>query len=191
MVQTTSAIAASPEALVVALARTGDRGAFAELVRRRQSWLRNLHRRFCGDATLADDLAQQTLLQAWRDIGRIRDPRRFGAWLRRLAVNTWLKHLRGNDALRDAGPEDEAQAAKSKGTGVEMDVERALGSLSTAARTCVVLSYYEGMSHAEIAATSSLPLGTVKSHLRRATTELKELLAVYDVESEEDQDDER
>ena len=44
-------------------ARTGDHNAFAELVERRQAWIRNLMRRCCGDPTLADDLAQQAFLQ--------------------------------------------------------------------------------------------------------------------------------
>lgn len=57
-----------PEALIVSLARTGDRSAFADLVRRRQSSIRNLMRRFCSDTTLADDLAQQVFLQVWRKI---------------------------------------------------------------------------------------------------------------------------
>ena len=57
-----------PEALIVGLARTGDQDAFAELVRRRQSSIRSLMRRCCGDATLADDLAQQVFLKMWLSI---------------------------------------------------------------------------------------------------------------------------
>lgn len=59
------------------LARTGDREAFGELVRRRQSWIRNLMRRLCHDAALADDLAQQVFLQAWKDIRKLRQPAKF------------------------------------------------------------------------------------------------------------------
>ncbi|HBF98639.1 MAG TPA: hypothetical protein DDW95_08825, partial [Alphaproteobacteria bacterium] len=47
------------EAALVRYAQAGDAAGFAELVRRRQSWLRNLMRRSCGDAALADDLAQE------------------------------------------------------------------------------------------------------------------------------------
>jgi DNA-directed RNA polymerase specialized sigma24 family protein len=47
-------------------------GAFSELVRRRQSWLRNLLRRLCRDPVLADDLAQQVFLQAWRSLSTLR-----------------------------------------------------------------------------------------------------------------------
>jgi DNA-directed RNA polymerase specialized sigma24 family protein len=57
-----AAIASAAEASVVALAREGDRAAFEELVRRRQSNVRNLMRRLCRDSTLADDLAQESVL---------------------------------------------------------------------------------------------------------------------------------
>ena len=57
-----------PEAFVVSLARSGDRKAFEELVRRRQSPVRNLIRRFCGDPALADDLSQQVFLKVWLNI---------------------------------------------------------------------------------------------------------------------------
>jgi RNA polymerase sigma-70 factor (ECF subfamily) len=51
--------------------------------------------------------------------------------------------------------------------------------LAPAVRLCIVLSYHEGMSHGEIAATTQLPLGTVKSHIARGTARLRELLAAY------------
>jgi RNA polymerase sigma-70 factor (ECF subfamily) len=82
------------EAAVVALAMSGDAAAFCELVRRRQSGLRNLLRRLCRDPALADDLAQQVFLQAWRSLPGLRSVAAFGAWLRRLALNAWLAHLR-------------------------------------------------------------------------------------------------
>jgi RNA polymerase sigma-70 factor (ECF subfamily) len=75
------------ESTVVALAMSGDVAAFTELVHRRQSWLRNLLRRLARDSALADDLAQQVLLQAWRSLPRLKSVTAFGAWLRRLAVN--------------------------------------------------------------------------------------------------------
>lgn len=174
-----SAISKSPEALVAALARTGDRNAFAELVRRRQSWIRNLMRQCCGDITLGDDLAQQVFLQAWRDIRQLRTPKTFGAWLKRLAINTWLQHLRKKDALRGADDPRKAELAIRETTGVRMDLERALATLSDPVRLCVVLSYYEGLSHGEIVKLIDLPLGTVKSHIRRGTQRLQQLLSAY------------
>jgi RNA polymerase sigma-70 factor (ECF subfamily) len=169
----------SPEALVVGFARTGDSNAFAELVKRRQSWIRNLMRRCCGDVTLADDLAQQVFFQAWRKISSLREANRFGPWLKRLAVNVWLQHSRANDALRDADDYSEADAAHNESTGISMDLNRALATLSDPVRLCIVLSYHEGMTHGEIADMVDLPLGTVKSHIRRGTQRLQELLSAY------------
>ena len=171
----------SPEALVVALARTGDRDAFAELVRRRQSWIRNLMRRLSGDTILADDLAQQVFLQAWRKIRYLQQPHKFGGWLKRLAINVWLQHVRAKDTLRGAQDIDQGgmYTAEQATSTVALDLDRALSTLSGPVRLCIVLSYYDGMSHGEIAQATELPLGTIKSHIRRGTQDLQKLLSAY------------
>ena len=169
----------TPEALIVSLAGTGDRDAFAELVRRRQAWIRNLMRRCCGDAVLGDDLAQQVFLQAMQDIRRLRNPKKFGAWLKTLAINVWRRHLRTKDALKDAEEPGEIEMTQRESTGVALDLEGALAALSTPVRLCVVLSAQEGMTHGEIAKHTNLPLGTVKSHIRRGTQRLQQLLGAY------------
>jgi DNA-directed RNA polymerase specialized sigma24 family protein len=132
-------LAKSPESVLVGLARSGNRDAFAELVNRRQAWIRNLMRRCCRDAALADDLAQQAFMQAWQSIRQLHDADRFAAWLKRLAINVWLQHKRRNDPLR----------------------------------------YSERMTHDEIAEFTGIPLGTVKSHIRRGTHRLQQELAAY------------
>ena len=82
----------SPESVLVGLSRTGNRDAFAELVDRRQTWIRNLMRRCCRDVELADDLSQQVFMQAWHTIHQLHDVNRFAPWLKRMAINTWLQH---------------------------------------------------------------------------------------------------
>lgn len=171
--------ARSPEALLVGLARRGNRDAFEELVNRRQLWIRNLMRRCCGDATLADDLAQQVFLQAWRAIPRLQKTSRFAAWLKRLAINTWLQHLRKNDPLRYSDEPDDSMRASEDTTGVAVDLDQALSQLSHDVRLCIVLSYHEGMTHGEIADVTGIRLGTVKSHIRRGTHRLREQLSAY------------
>ena len=171
--------AKSPEALIVSLARSGDRNAFAELVLRRQSWIRNLMRRCCGESNLADDLAQQVFLQAWRKIRHLQRSDRFGGWLKRLAINVWLQHLRRNDPLQGADENEEAIPARQNSTGLTMDLDRALATLPNPVRVCIVLSYHEGMTHGEIADLTDAPLGTVKSHIRRGTLQLQKVLADY------------
>lgn len=168
------------ESLIVALARSGDRDAFAELVRRRQSWIRNLMRRLSGDPVLADDLAQQVFLQAWRSINHLRDLGNFGGWLKRLATNTWLQYVRKRDILNNAEDVENIAPAQNDTTSLSMDLDHALATLSAPVRLCIVLSYHEGMSHREISDVSKLPLGTIKSHIRRGTQHLQQVLSAYD-----------
>jgi RNA polymerase sigma-70 factor (ECF subfamily) len=171
--------AEGPEALIVSLAARGDRDAYTELVRRRQSWIRNFMRRCCGDDALADDLAQQVFLQTWRKVRQLRDPTRFGSWLKRVAVNEWIQHQRKDDPLWHAKDEAELQAAPPDATAVAMDLDRALAALPASMRLCVVLSYHERLSHREIAELTGMQLGTVKTNIRRGSKRLRELLSDY------------
>ncbi len=171
--------AEGPEALVVSLAIRGDRDAYTELVRRRQSWIRNLMRRCCGDETLADDLAQQVFLQVWRKIRQLREPTKFGSWLKRIAVNEWIQHQRKHDPLWNAKDDVESQPARPDTAAVSMDLDRALAALPGPMRLCVVLSYHERLSHHEIAELTGMPLGTVKTNVRRGSARLRELLSAY------------
>ncbi len=165
-------LARAAEATVVALAATGNDQAFDELVRRRQAWLRGLMRRFCGNPTLADDLAQQAFLQAWQRLGSLRAPGAFGAWLRQLALNVWLAEAR-RSALPLTGLDLPESAAPEVDPGLQQDLDTALSMLRPDERTCVVLAYAEGLTHGEIATATGLPLGTVKSHVLRGATRLR------------------
>lgn len=169
----------APEDYVVALAMSGDDGAFAELVRRRQKRVRDMLRRLCGNHSLADDLAQKTFVQAWRGIRALRDPGAFGGWLKRVAVNAWLAEARRVPAPID-DDEDAFLAAADPAPSPErsaggIDLERALARLGPAERLCVVLAHGEGMTHAEIAEATALPLGTVKSHVLRGSDKLRRI----------------
>lgn len=157
--------------------------AFEELVRRRQASIRNLMRRCCSDITLADDLSQQVFLQVWLKIHTLKQANAFGGWLKRLAISIWLQHLRKNDALRDADEFADVEDFQSDSASEGMDLIHALATLPDAVRLCVVLSYHEGMSHAEIAKLAELPLGTVKSHINRGAARLQQLLAAYSDDS--------
>ena len=168
-----------PDVFLVSLARSGDRTAFEELVRRRQSPLRNLMRRFCNDNTLADDLAQQVLMKTWLNLRQLKEPGAFPTWFKRLAVTTWLEHVRRKDALRGAGELHGAERAPSEAPAMGMDLDRALARLDPPQRLCVVLSYHEGMSHREVAEVTGLPLGTVKTHIRNGAEHLREILEAY------------
>ena len=172
--------AEAPETLVVSLAVGGDRVAFAALVLRRQSWLRNFMRRLCHDVDLADDLAQSVLLKAWRTLRQLQDPDRFGGWLARIAVREWIDHQRKHGVEWHIEFDDERQPAPAPTDGVAIDIDAALATLPEPVRLCVVASYHQGMSHREIAELADLPEGTVKSHIRRGSRKLQALLAAYE-----------
>ena len=173
------ALGSAAETWLVALARGGDRPAFEELVRRHQCRIRHLLRSLGRNATLADDLAQETFLKAWVHLASLRAPEAFAAWLRKLAVNSWRRHLRREGAFDKRGEVEAADVPSTPAATERLDLEVALGALAPIVRLCIVLSYQQGMSHGEIAAVTELPLGTVKSHIARGTTRLRELLAAY------------
>jgi RNA polymerase sigma factor (sigma-70 family) len=170
-------LANAAEAGVVALARAGDRTAFAELVRRREHYVRSLLRRLSRDPALADDLSQETFLTVWRQLHRLQTVAAFGGWLRQIAVNTWLQHLRRKTPAELLADECEAGAPGNEGEAI--DLEAALAMLPPLVRLCIVLAYHEGLSHAQIAGATQLPLGTVKSHITRGTASLRIMLAAY------------
>ena len=142
-------------------------------------------RRFCGDQALADDLSQQLFLHAWNNIRQLRHPERFGAWLKRLAVTTWLQHVRAKDALANTDEHLDQHTPVRESASVGLDIDTALSELSDGQRLCIVLSYHEGMTHGEIAEVTGISLGTVKSHIRRGTERLKKTLSDYATESEQ------
>jgi RNA polymerase sigma-70 factor, ECF subfamily len=163
----------------VALAMNGDDAAFGELVRRRQDAIRNLLRRLTRNPALADDLAQQAFVLAWKAMRTLKSPAAFGAWLRKLAVNCWLQHARARKHEVALAEESLLEGHATSRVAERLDLDAALATLPPHARLCVVLAYSEGMSHAEISENTAIPLGTVKSHIARGTARLRELLQAY------------
>jgi RNA polymerase sigma-70 factor (ECF subfamily) len=173
----------------LARARTGDLAAFARLVRVHQSRVRlQLRRLTRGDEALADDLAQETFVQAWRHLAAFRGDARLATWLHRIALRTWLQHARRPQPpleWRDAGDPGVAEPCHDPrpAEGLRLDVEQALASLTEAQRLAVVHCFHLDLSHDEAAVVLGLPLGTLKSHLARAKVRLRELLHPWSEES--------
>jgi RNA polymerase sigma factor (sigma-70 family) len=182
-----TARAAAELATWLAQARQGDRHAFARLVRAHQSRVRLQLRRLAhGDVALADDLAQETFVQAWLHLAEFRGDARLATWLHRIALTRFLQHVRRPQLPQewcepeaDAGPSHDPRAAE----GLVRDVERALQSLSEIQRLAVVHCFHLDLSHAEAAQVLGLPLGTLKSHLDRAKQRLRDLLGAWNPEA--------
>jgi len=165
---------------LVALAMSGDDKAFEELVRRRQGAIRRLMRQLNGDWAGAEDFAQEAFLEAWRKLRMLRAPGAFGGWLRQIAVNVFLQHIRrAGVTIYDSDETASHSAPNDEDPSVQMDLEKALARLRPGERLCVVLAYGERMSHGEIRSATGLPLGTVKSHISRGTARLRQYLADY------------
>jgi RNA polymerase sigma-70 factor (ECF subfamily) len=175
--------AASTDAeLILAVLQRDDRRAFAELVQRHQSKVRTVLRRLAkGDAALADDLAQETFVLAWRNLASFRFEARFSTWLYRIAFNAWQSEARKRrevllDLDDDAPPMAEG-AEEMPDIAARIDLERAMADLSDGERAAIGACYYADLSHEEAAAALGMPLGTVKTHVLRAKAKLKARLA--------------
>ena len=175
-------LASAHDVELAALAAAGDRAAFGELVRRHGSAVRGLLRRMGAPPAEADDVAQDAFLTAFERIGEFRGQGTFVAWVRKIAARAYLRRLqreRRIAALTAAGDEG-GEVAAPPDAAARMDLDDALRGLSAAERICVSMCYGAGLSHAEAADALNLPLGTVKSHVKRGLEKLRARLAPAD-----------
>ncbi len=156
-----------------------DRHAFGELVRRHQSSIRALLRRLtCGDEALADDLAQQAFVRAYRGLRGYHGGARFSSWLYRIAYNAFLSDRRRVKELPTAVEQQLVSEARTPEAvaALRFDLGRAMLSLSPMERAAVTLAFSMDATHEDVAAILDCPLGTAKTHIRRARGKLKQRL---------------
>jgi RNA polymerase sigma-70 factor (ECF subfamily) len=148
-------------------------------VGRHQSKVRAVLRRLTkGDAALADDLAQETFVLAWRNLKAFRFEARFSTWIYRIAFNAWQSEARRKKEV----PMEAHDAAPPAGSGAfdqlpdvasRVDLERAMAFLSDGERAAIAACYYADLSHEEAALVLGIPVGTVKTHVLRAKAKLR------------------
>lgn len=176
-------------ALIARVVVSDDRHAFGELVRRHQSAVRATLRRLAnGNVALADDLAQETFMLAYRNLKQFRQEARLSTWLYRIAYNVFLADARKTkelplpaevDADSFAAPGDGATPGVSRQAALSVDLERAMSALSDAERAAIVQCYHNDLSHEEAAVVLGCPVGTVKTHIYRAKQKLKTRLLAW------------
>ncbi|MCP3910171.1 MAG: RNA polymerase sigma factor [Actinomycetia bacterium] len=134
------------------------------------------------DATLAEDIAQESLIKAWQALPRFRGDAPLKNWLLRITHNTALSALRSRrEEARDPNllPETETRLTVEKKVEDLISVEEfqaALDQLDETSRSIVVFREVEGMSYDEICEVLELPLPTVKTRLLRARRTLANAL---------------
>lgn len=165
-----------------AQAALGERRAFGELVRRHGSEVRGLLRRMGAQPAEADDRAQDAFLTAFERIAEFRGQGTFAGWVKRIAARTYLRRLQRERRLAALVQDtsDEPAAEDEVDADHRLDLDEALRGLSAPERLCVSLCFGAGLSHGEAADALQLPLGTVKSHVKRGLEKLRARMAPDD-----------
>jgi RNA polymerase sigma-70 factor (ECF subfamily) len=130
-----------------------------------------------GDPDLAEDLAQDTLRRALERREQYRGDAPLGAWLHRIALNSWRDHVRWRRLRRWVGLDDPAADAVAAPAGGDadatLDLRRALARLPDRQRAAIVLRYYHDYDYAEIGAALGVTAGSAGSILSRAVDRLE------------------
>jgi RNA polymerase sigma-70 factor (ECF subfamily) len=170
---------------LVERARRGDRVAFAELVRVSGARLDATARLILRDPDLAQDAVQETLIRAWRDIRRLRDPGVFDHWLHSLVAHACIdiaRKRRRRVIEVELTPLVEPSIGDGTRQVVDRDfLDRAMARLEPEARAVVVLHLYLDLPLPRVARMLDIPEGTAKSRLHRALGTLRSGVAIDEV----------
>lgn len=173
-------------------AARGDSRAFAAFIRRHEASLVSVIRRYIGDTQHAEDVLQETLLQAWLGVSGVSEPEKARAWLLRVARNRCLDHL------KESGRRTEPVEAESLDTlasrhwlwlaparDAAREVTGALEAVPALRGEVARLFYLDGFTIGEIAARYERPEGTVKRYLFEARDLVREALGMPQRERKE------
>ena len=160
------------EAALVARARAGSADAFGRLVQMHQQGLRAFLRRLT--TADADDIAQETFVFAWEQIGRFDPSRSVRPWLFGIAWRKFQEGRRGwlRRLTRQGRVAADTLTAISPDPGLKLDLAKAVAALPPEQRAVLLLCLGAEFTHGEAAEALALPLGTVKSHVARGREKL-------------------
>ncbi|MEM7586899.1 MAG: sigma-70 family RNA polymerase sigma factor [Acidobacteriota bacterium] len=178
---------------LVAGTLAGSVEAFRMLVERFQRPVLSLIARMVGNRELAEDLAQEVFVKAYRKLALFDRQRKLSSWLFKIAHNTAIDHLRrsqldtvpleaqsseGEDSW-DVLPANEAEGPERRAEHAELvrGLDAALGRMPPHYREILVLRFQQGLAYHEIADITGLAMGTVKVQLHRARKRLASELA--------------
>ena len=156
------------------------RDEFIGLASAEQESLRRFLLSLCNDAALADDIAQDALVNAYVASASFRGAARFSTWLFRIAYNCFIDRMRGR-RLQTAPLDTPAARAvpgpeAADGRFRHEDLHRAIGMLPDKERAALLLFYMEDKPVKEIADILEMPAGSVRAYLTRGRKHVKEYL---------------
>ncbi|MCY4166199.1 MAG: sigma-70 family RNA polymerase sigma factor [Gammaproteobacteria bacterium] len=170
-----------PDTPILERVASGDPQAMTDLVDTYGDLVWSLARRYFGASPLAAESVQEAFLSLWSSAGRYSPGR--GSELtfvltvaRRRMVDQIRHEARFSDSVPLIGDEPDPALDGERGLAVLLDsvrLEPLLGDLSENEREILSLSLYEGYSHSEIAKRSGMPVGTVKTRIRRSLIRLR------------------
>lgn len=163
-----------------ASARAGKPAGFAALVRLHQSLVYGIALRMLMDRALAEDLSQEVFLQLHQNIRAIESHEHLAFWLRRVTAHRAIDRLRQNRRIETIALEDDAEifaATPDDDPLLRKHLHGLILQLAPVARAVVLLRYQEDLDPVEIARTLEIPVNTVKSHLKRSLSALREKLS--------------
>jgi RNA polymerase sigma-70 factor, ECF subfamily len=177
----------SIESLLRAVAE-GDRGAFAEIYDRISSRVLGLVIRLLRDRAQSEEVMQEVFLEIWQQAGKFDANRGSGmAWVLTMAHRRAIDRIRASQKSHERdlriGIRDMERDFDSVSESVEIRIEnervkRSMSRLTPLQREAVILAYYGGYSHSEMAQILGIPLGTVKTRLRDGMIRLRDELGV-------------
>jgi len=163
--------------------RAGEVDAFEGIVRRWQGPLVNLAYRFCRDRGVAEEMAQEAFVRAFRKLDRWRDDAKFSTWLFTVALNLYRSHLRRVRLPEVPIPKDREPASADNPAETILRaqtgevVRRTVSRLPAKYRDTLVLVYFEEMDLKGAASVLGVPEGTVKARLHRGREMLRKRLS--------------
>jgi RNA polymerase sigma-70 factor (ECF subfamily) len=165
----------------IAKSQQGDHEAFESLIKRYQHMIHSLTFRMTGSLADSEDLAQETFIQAFQQLVTFRHQSKFSSWLYRVALNAclnWNKRARRRDQAHQEWGEHLAlePTDSNQPDALTQAVQEALLDLKPAQRAAVVLTVYDGLSHAEAARILECSETTVSWRVFAARRKLKHRL---------------
>jgi RNA polymerase sigma-70 factor (ECF subfamily) len=174
-------------AAAVAQARAGDHDAFRLLVERHSRSIYRLAFRMTGRAEDAEDVVQETLVRAFRQLGRFEARSNFATWLYRIGFNCAIDYMRARPHRESAEPDETLEQMSPSSSAPSIDdlvyageiserVQTALNALSSQERAAFVMRHYHGCSIDEICGALDLKSNAAKHSIFRAVKKMRAAL---------------